>query len=49
VLSVALTQRHLGEAAAAEAVEEAVTRDLAAGYRGRTTTQIGDSLAAAVA
>ena len=49
VLSVALMLRHLGEEAAAVAVEDAVTSDLAVGARVRTTSQIGDALAAAVA
>jgi 3-isopropylmalate dehydrogenase len=47
VLSVAMLLDHLGEAAAARAVEQAVAADLAQrGSTPRTTSQIGDALAA---
>lgn len=49
VLSVALLLRHLGYAAQATRVEEAVEADLAArGATARTTDEIGDALAARV-
>jgi 3-isopropylmalate dehydrogenase len=51
VLSVAMMLRHLGETAAAERIEAEVAGDLASRRAGgdRTTDQIGDALADAVA
>jgi 3-isopropylmalate dehydrogenase len=50
VLSVAMLLAHLGHQAAAERVEAAVSADLASrGAAARSTSQIGDALAAAAA
>ncbi|OIV37625.1 3-isopropylmalate dehydrogenase [Mangrovactinospora gilvigrisea] len=49
VLSVALLLRHLGYDAEAVRVEEAVAADLAERVPGRSTSEIGDALAARVA
>lgn len=50
ILSVALLLRHLGRTELAERVEQAVTADLAGrGTASRTTAEIGDAIAAAVA
>ncbi|MFF1572367.1 3-isopropylmalate dehydrogenase [Leifsonia sp. NPDC058292] len=54
ILSVALLLRHLGSSDLAERVERAVTTDLASrihqqGSASRTTAEIGDAIAAAVA
>lgn len=46
VLSVSMLLSHLGHADAAAAVEAAVAADLVARTPGRSTTQVGDSLAA---
>jgi 3-isopropylmalate dehydrogenase len=51
VLSIALMLEHLGQPAAATRIEQVVAADLAAraGQPARSTTEIGDALAAAVA
>jgi 3-isopropylmalate dehydrogenase len=49
VLSVGMLLEHLGESAAAARVEAAVVADLAARERGRSTSEVGDALAAFVA
>lgn len=49
VLSVAMLLDHIGEAAAAATVERAVATDLAARSGERSTSQIGDALAALAA
>jgi 3-isopropylmalate dehydrogenase len=51
VLSVAMLLDHLGQASAARRVEAAVAADLAArpSYGARSTTEVGDALAAGVA
>ncbi|GAA4992381.1 3-isopropylmalate dehydrogenase [Actinopolymorpha pittospori] len=50
ILSAALLLEHLGEPAAARRIEEAATADIAAraGAPARTTTEIGDAIAARV-
>ena len=50
ILSAALLLEHLGERAAARRIEEAATADIAAraGAPARTTTEIGDAIAARV-
>ncbi len=49
ILSVAMLLEHLGHPGPAEAVEQAVAADLAGrGARSRSTTQIGDAIAARV-
>jgi len=48
VLSVAMMLDHLGEAGSAQRVEAAVAADLASRSGSRSTSQIGDALAAAV-
>jgi len=49
VLSVAMMLDHLGEPEVAATVEAAVSADLASRSGVRSTTEIGDALAAAVA
>jgi 3-isopropylmalate dehydrogenase len=50
ILSVSMLLDHLGETAASQAIEAAVAKDLASrGASNRTTSEIGDSIAKAVA
>ena len=50
ILSVSMLLDHLGETGASEAIEAAVAKDLASrGAASRTTDEIGDSIAKAVA
>jgi len=50
ILSVSMLLDHLGETGASEAIEAAVAKDLASrGAASRTTSEIGDSIAKAVA
>ena len=49
ILSIAMLLDHIGEAAAAVTVERAVAADLASRSGQRSTSQIGDAIAAAVA
>ncbi|CAB4717318.1 unannotated protein [freshwater metagenome] len=49
VLSIAMLLDHLGYAEAAKKVDDAVAADLASRSGVRSTSQIGDALAAAVA
>jgi 3-isopropylmalate dehydrogenase len=49
VLSIAMLLDHLGYSDAAKKVDDAVAADLATRSGTRSTTQVGDALAAAVA
>jgi 3-isopropylmalate dehydrogenase len=49
VLSIAMMLDHLGYTGAAKKIDDAVAADLASRTGARSTSQIGDALAAAVA
>jgi 3-isopropylmalate dehydrogenase len=50
ILSVSMLLDHLGETGASQAIEAAVAKDLASrGASNRTTSEVGDAIAQAVA